>query len=139
MDYFIYKVKIWKVGLVDSFEHYVICKDALAVYEYYEKKDLIKSIDAVERIGRMDRLPQDFIDGDNNNKNYYLYEVYYNDPGKKVNNEIFEYVVSEHIKTISQKLKINANWIRLARKISPIIYIKSFQEIDDEIEAMRIG
>lgn len=139
MDYFIYKVKIWKVGLVDSFEHYVICKDALAVYEYYENKDLIKSIDVIERIGRIDRLPQDFIDGDNNDKNYYLYEVYYNDPSKKGNNEIFEYVVSEHIKTISQKLKINANWIRLARKISPIIYVKSFQEMDDEIEAMRIG
>ena len=138
MEYFIYKVKIWKVGLVDSFEHYVICKDALAVYEYYDKKDLIKSIDVIERIGRMDRLPQDFIDGDDD-KNYCLYEVYYNDPSKKGNNEIFEYVVSEHIKTISQKLKINANWIRLARKISPIIYIKSFQEMDDEIEAMRIG
>ena len=70
MDYFIYKVKIWKTGLVDTFYHYVICKDALAVYEYYEKKDLIKSIDVIERIGRIDKLPQDFIDGD---KNYYLY------------------------------------------------------------------
>ena len=36
MDYFIYKVKIWKTGLLDTFYHYVICKDALAVYEYYE-------------------------------------------------------------------------------------------------------
>ena len=136
MDYFIYKVKIWKTGLLDTFDHYVICKDALAVYEYYEKKDLIKNIDVIERIGRIDRLPQDFIDSD---KNYYLYEVYYNDPGKKGNDEIFEYVVSEHIKTISQKLKINANWIRLARKISSVIYVKSFQEMDDEIEEMRIG
>ena len=136
MDYFIYKVKIWKTGLLDTFDHYVICKDALTVYEYYEKKNLIKSIDVIERIGRMDRLPQDFIDG---NKNYYLYEVYYNDPGRKGNDEIFEYVVSEHIKTISQKLKINANWIRLVKKIDSIIYIKSFQEMDDEIEEMRIG
>ena len=132
-SYFIYKVTLSQVGYNSVYYDYFGASDITAIYDYYNN-DAIRKIITIEHLGLLNWADENFFKS--SEEAFSLYEFEYLG---KLNSFCNTYVVAKNIQDVHIIAGVDPVKVRIINKIDSIRYIKSFKEMDAEVERMRIG